>query len=210
MYVGCCYRPPTPNNSANFIDDLTSKIHEIPSSIPIVLAGDSNYNLLRIDHDRDASSFLDAMLSVGLINTITKPTRELNDSISLIDNIFISISLNYSSGIFPWDISDHFAIFTFINNFFSFRSEVETISYRLVNELTISNLRNAFSTTDFTSILQTENIDFAVNMLDSIIQELYDQNCPIITKRITKKDREKPWITDNLKRLISTRQTYRL
>ena len=47
-------------------------------------------------------------------------------------------------------------------------------------------------------------------MLDSIILECYNLHCPIITKKISKKDREKPWVTDTLKRLITTRHTYYL
>ena len=208
LTIGCCYRKPVPSNASNFIDDLSFKISQISSSTPILLAGDFNFNLLRIDDDRDASTFLDAMLSLGLINTITHPTRECNNSISLIDNIFISNSLSHISGIFDWDISDHYAIFAFIRNIFTMHTEAINISYRLINETTLSNFRNAISIVDFSDILQSENIDLAISMLDSIIMEHYDQHCPIITKKISKKDREKPWITNSLKRLITTRHSY--
>ena len=118
LSIGCCYRKPLPTNASSFIEDLAFKISQLPQSIPILLAGDFNFNLLSVDHDRDASSFFDTMLSLGLINTITQPTRESNNSISLIDNIFISTSLLYISGIFDWDISDHYAVFAFIPNIF--------------------------------------------------------------------------------------------
>ena len=205
---GCCYRPPTSNNASNFIDDLIFKISQIPSYTPILLAGDFNFNLLRVHDDTDASSFLDSMLSVGLINTITTPTRDFNNSASLIDNIFISSSLFYTSGVFQWDISDHFAIFSFIKNIFSTQNEVEYVSYRLINEGTISELVNAISNIDFSNILNSDDIDFSINTLDSVILDQYNIHCPIICKKLTRKDREKPWITNSLKSLIFARQAY--
>ena len=74
--VSCFYRTPNSNNARLFIDDLTSKLSQLSSSIPIFCLGDYNFDLLRIDHDRDAESFLDAMFSVGLRNTISEPTRD--------------------------------------------------------------------------------------------------------------------------------------
>ena len=148
------------------------------------------------------------MLSLGLVNSINYPTRESNNSSSLIDNIFISNSLSYISGIFDWDVSDHYAIFAFIKNIFTIQNNVENISYRLINETTISNFRNSISTIDFSSILQSNDIDFSMYMLDSLILEHYNQHCPVITKKISKKDREKPWITNHLKRLITMRQKH--
>ena len=127
------------------------------------------------------------MLSLGLINTITHPTRESNNSISLIDNIFISASLSYISGIFDWDISDHYAVFAFIPNIFDKNNRIDNISYRLINETTLSNFRNLIATVDFSSVLQTDNLDYAINMLDAIILECYNPHCPIITKKKFKK-----------------------
>ena len=206
--VGCVYRTPNPNNARLFINDLTSKLSQLSSSIPIFCLGDYNFDLLRIDNDRDAESFLDAMFSVGLRNTISEPTRDFNNSKSLIDNIFISTSLSYTSGLFPWDLSDHYAIFNFINNFFSSQNETEYISYRLINEHTIANLFNAISDIDFSCILQSDNVDLSIEVLDKMLLDNFNQHCPIIRKKITKKDREKPWINNSLKRLILNRQNH--
>ena len=75
----------------------------------------------------------------------------------MIDNIFISASLSYISGIFDWDISDHYAVFAFIPNIFDNNSRIDNISYRLINETTLSNFSNLIATVDFSSVLQTDN-----------------------------------------------------
>ena len=208
LAIGCCYRKPIATNSQHFIDDLVSKIGQIPNNIPLILAGDFNFNLLRIETDRDASSFLGAMHASGLVNTISKPTRVVDNSISLIDNIFISLSLIYSSGIFTWDLSDHFAVFAFLKNIFSTQNEIQNISFRLLNDSTIQNLCDSLAAADYSSIFQSNDIDFSIEKLDSMILEHFDAHCPIIHKNITKKDREKPWINDSLKRLIANRQRF--
>ena len=155
---------------------------------PIILAGDFNFNLERIDTDMNAASFFEAMLSLGLMNTITKPTRVTNSSNSLIDNIFISFSLPYSSGVLTdCDISDHYAIFSFLKNILTSNGNNHKISYRLINESSVENLCNSLSNVDFTLVLQTDNIDFSIEKLDSIILEHFNLNCPIGTKNISKK-----------------------
>ena len=65
-----------------------------------------------------------------------------------------------------------------------------------------------FFIVDYTPVLQTDNIDFSIEKLDSIILEHFNLYCPIITKNISKKDRQKPWISPYLKGLISMRQRY--
>ena len=209
IFIGCCYRKPDHMNSPFFIDDLTQKINQIPNTNPIVLGGDFNYNLERVDTDMNASSFFEAMLSLGLVNTIYNPTRVTNNSCSVIDNIFVSISLSYSSGVLSdCDISDHYALFIFLKNILSSSRNDNVISYRLINESSIENFCNSISIVDFTHVLQTDNIDFAIEELDAIILDHFNLNCPVVTKNISKKDREKPWISPNMKRLISMRQRY--
>ena len=97
--IGCCYRRPDTTTANPFITDLIAKITSVRRSSDVIIAGDFNFNLLQLEQDPLASLFLDSMLSIGLINTITKPTRNINSSISLLDNIYISRSIPFSSGL---------------------------------------------------------------------------------------------------------------
>ena len=83
---------------------------------------------------------LDAMLSLGLINTISKPTRNMNNSISLLDNIFVSNSMIIRSRQLYCDISDHFPVFAIVEGAVSNSYENERIQYRIINDSSLSNL----------------------------------------------------------------------
>ena len=70
--------------------------------------GDFNVNLINCSDEKNASNFLDAMLSLSLLSFITTPTRITRNSKILIDNIFYNKALNdIMSGNLSSIISDH-------------------------------------------------------------------------------------------------------
>ena len=207
LIVASCYRRPENSISQSFITELSAKISNLNPNCKKFIAGDFNFNLLRIENDMNASAFLDAMLSLGLIHTISKPTRNVNTSISLLDNIFLSNSLGYHSGLLYWDISDHYPIFAFIKNVFSVSNETGYVKFRILNETTIENLRYSVANLDFTDIMRSDDLNLSIEKLDEILLSQYNQHCPILSKKITMKDKEKPWLNNNfLKSLIRNRQ----
>ena len=58
------------------------------------------------------------------------------------------------------------------------------------------------------NFINIESIDVAIEQLDAIIIQYFDVHCPIITKKITNKDNEKPWINSYIKTLIKNRENY--
>ena len=42
--------------------------------------------------------------------------------------------------------------------------------------------------------------------LEDLLKIIYNTHCPIKTKKISKRDREKPWIDGNMKRLLRLRE----
>ena len=208
IVVGSCYRPPNITNYHVFISDLSSKLSVIGTNCSTLICGDFNLDLLKMDSDPTVSNFMDTMHTFGLIHTISKPTRITENTFSLIDNIFISNSLQYSSGILSFDITDHFPIFVVFKNFFDMVETNRYIKFRLLNENTLNSLTNHFSSESFDSILNSDDLDFCIEELDKKILTAHNKYCPVLTKRITKKDHEKPWITFRIKRLIKNRQNY--
>ena len=88
------------------------------------------------------------------------------------------------------DISDHYGIFTFLNNVLSSVSNNNEISYRVINESSLKNLCNSLSSVDYAPVLQTDDIDYSIEKLDSISLEHSNLYCPIVTKNISKKDKK--------------------
>ena len=73
----------------------------------------SNVDLHKVN-DANIPSFLfyTTVTSLSLILVISRPTCILRTSCTLIDNIFVSISKSFKSGIMTFDITDHSPIFS--------------------------------------------------------------------------------------------------
>ena len=114
-------RPPYYNNCKENINSFTSELDPILSSfdtntIDLIVTGDFNINLLQVNmcnkkHYRD---FLDLILGHSLFPKNTPTARTAENSCSLIDNIFATLSPNYVSSqacIICFRISDHHPYF---------------------------------------------------------------------------------------------------
>ena len=122
-----------------------------------MLAGDFNFNLFEIDNRAGVSTFVDSLFSLGLVPTITKPTRDINNAMSLLDNIYISNTVPYESGLLFWDVSDHFPVFVFLQDVFSNSNGSDIIKFRLINDNTLDNMANALSSNSFDDVLDCPN-----------------------------------------------------
>ena len=208
IIVGCIYRPPNSVNEAllHFINEKISSINY--NQKLCILAGDFNLDFLKYHIDPAVSTFFDELYSVSMIPTITLPTRQVNDSSSLIDNIFISNPVNYKSGVMNVDISDHFAIFLIYENICERNNEPRRIKYRLENEHCLYNLFCELSSYDFNYLLNISDLNLSITMLHEKVLESYNKHCPIKTKLLSYKSSEKPWITPSLKFKMKKRQRY--
>ena len=91
--VGCIYRPPASDIHA-FNDELTKLLESdyFKKNTDIIIMGDFNINLLQYKVHQATSDFLNNMLSLGLLPSITKPSRVTENSETLIDNIFTNVN----------------------------------------------------------------------------------------------------------------------
>lgn len=112
IVVGEIYRPPSyPNNDFLESAEILLDVLEAENKCTL-LAGDFNYNLLNKNKDKYTEMFCNLMLAYGFQPTIWKPTRCTNDTVAILDNIFINnLSSFLSSGVIVEDISDHFPVF---------------------------------------------------------------------------------------------------
>ena len=73
--------------------------------------GDYNINLLQHETHSSTDSFLNIMISHGLLPSITKASRVTNETASLIDNIFTNVGTSHcKSALLYGDISDHYPV----------------------------------------------------------------------------------------------------
>ena len=213
ILVGSMYRPPSADIN-EFHEQLNSILSSINSTMYklVIIGGDFNMNLLRVDSDNNCLNFVNIMFSKLLLPVITKPTRVSNDSISLIDNLFLNNQSDCISGIIPCDISDHYLIFINFMDLFSSESypKSQNIRFRKLANDNFVNLRAAASNHNFDHIVNCEDVNDAILMLKDELMYLYDLYCPVVVKNISYKDKVKPWIDREAKLHIRLRQKYHI
>ena len=146
LLVSSIYRPPnTPENDlidqySNFVCDLKKKENK-----GIVIGLDHNLDLLKSTKHAPTDRFISANLSLGLVPTITRPTRITRNTGTLIDNIFISQTWleNFECGILVDDMSDHLPSIVSIkglktNKENRFESHLEILELRTLGHLRIA------------------------------------------------------------------------
>lgn len=119
IIVGNIYKPPKNNNNNENIEIFTEEITPVLDSFrntdkDILLAGDYNINLLKINEREKFTEFLDKMINNSFFPKITLPTRFSTHSCSLLDNIFCKLSANCTetnAGVIHTNISDHLPCF---------------------------------------------------------------------------------------------------
>ena len=103
------------------VESINAKMNEIISLIDktnsdIIIAGDFNINLLKINETNIVGEFFDMLISNSFYPHITLPTRFPNNNGTLIDNLFCRIykyAKQPKSGILTKQFSDYQPCFTF-------------------------------------------------------------------------------------------------
>ena len=123
-----------------------------------------NLDILNYDNNKNTLNLLNSLTSQSLIPIITKPSRITNQTATLMDNIFINQPNEFVSGIFISDISDHLLLFILKRNLFTKKSSQQdtNVKYRLVNDSTITNLRQSLLCLDLNHITGPDNCTTAI------------------------------------------------
>ena len=211
LIVGCIYRHPTSKISIqdfnqDYIDPLLQKISSENKLCAIM--GDFNIDLLKCDtHDMN-NAFLNSLASNSFSPYVLQPTRLASKS--LIDNIFFN-TLEYESysGNLLIEIADHLIQFMILEGF---------VKERTVPKLNLfkRDFLN-FNEDEFIKTILGYNWDTIINIQsndpDESLKHFYngitfflDEFAPL--RKISKREYKlkfKPWISDNILKLINER-----
>ena len=203
---------PNKSDDKSFIETLCNLINKNMKKNydEILVNGDFNFDLLKSEENGNTMNFINSLSSLSLIPVITKPTRITQESATLIDNIFTSNPINFTSGIIISDISDHLPVFYHKKNVFLNKklNPSVKIEYRLVNDDTLCDLYETISAYDFSYLESLDNPSLAIDELSNAIDDAYRNCCPIKIKTISYKNSLKPWISDEILNCIKKRNNY--
>ena len=165
----------------------------------IMLVGDFNVDLLKIDSLNDSRDFYNTLTSNLFTPFILQPTRLASKS--LIDNIFFN-SLEYQSysGNLLIEISDHLIQFLILEGFIKEKSVPKLNLYkRDFSNFNENEFNETILNLDWDDIVKLHNNDpnFSFNKFYNTITYHLDEFAPF--KKITKKEhklKSKPWISN--------------
>ena len=223
VLIGNVYKPPKNNNNNNnvqqFINEITPIIQDYDTKKhDILLAGDFNINLLKIEEREIYANFLELMMSHSFFPKITLPTRFSTHSCSLLDNVFCKLSsntLSTSAGIIHTRISDHFPYFVCIENIASLKKcktkfvpkkyDIESAKQAFLNDLISQDICEKLN--------KDNNCDPNENymVLSDILEKSHEKYFPKKMVKFNKhRHKDKKWITYGIINSIAYRDKLHL
>jgi exonuclease III len=201
------YRQPGNNNTDTFLKEIEKCLKCInKKSNKIIVTGDMNLDLLKHEHHLPTASYLDVMMSHGLLPRIVRPTRIKNSSASLIDHFFTGDDdKTVISGVLATEIAgahgytDHYPIFSIIRTKPREKKKEKYITKSYFTQAGNLERRNR---------LENENWDEVYNESDpnivyDLIQEKYGKHYHAAKTTKTVKNnknrcRKEPWMTKDI------------
>lgn len=218
VITGCIYRPPSGdiNTFLVSVENILGDLYNSYSGTDFFICGDFNVNLLEYDSDNLCGSFMNLMSSNSLLSLITKPTRinDVTGNHSLLDNIFCKNPVMYNSGILVSDLSDHYPVFSVHGGIFDVNNDVcaenYVIRYRAIGDRTLNEMCSALTSYDFSHVYDLNDVNDAFVVFESILMNLYNNACPIVSRNVSYKEFSKPWIGVAIKSEMRKRDKYLL
>ena len=212
LSIGNIYRPPRDlnRNYKQFIEELMPilSLYEKDNS-EMVLAGDFNINLLKINDREVFGEFFETLISSSFYPKITFPTRFSNRNGTLIDNFFCKLTnamLNAKAGILIKQFSDHHPYFISINKLKHRNCQPKTISITKYTTESITNFCDEISHSNIMHRINTNpfaNPNYSYEVMENIICTAKDKHLPCRIVKIKKyKHKKEKWITYGILRSI--------
>lgn len=196
-----------------FIDDFSNTLDNFDRwNGELVIGGDTNIDLLKIKTWPIAEEFFEMMCGHGLLPRITHPTRITEYSKSLIDNIFVKVSMksiqaNY--GILTHCFSDHNPCFVVFQGK-SEKTKRNSVQYKRQYSLAaVEKFNRDIADGRLLDVLDPSldgDPDVNYSRLNQLINDLRNKYFPFIRVKHDKHhELRSPWITPGLVRSIATR-----
>ena len=199
-YIANIYRQPS-GNIDNFIETLENRLFEIMSlgNKDIIHMGDINIDLTK--NDSNARKIKDLYKSHQLEQLIQENTRTTKGSQTLIDYACVNRSeMYYQHGVIEAGISDHALIYV-SHKKFKIKQETSYTWARSYRNYDVASCQYDIDNTDWSSVLETDDPNIAVNNFYRIILNIIEKHTP--HKFIKSKGPKPAWFTNELLSLIA-------
>ena len=176
----------------------------------VIITGDFNINLLKINEKDIFCEFLKSFISHSYFPKITFPTRFSRTSRTLIDNFFCKLTrttFDVTSGILIESFSDHQPYFIFLNcEITNKKPPNKFIKIRSLNESSFLNVEKDLQSSNIITLMEnkvTSDPNDNYNLLLEEIQKAIDKHMPLKTVKFNKyRHKKETWITGGILKSI--------
>ena len=197
------YRPPN-SDIPTFLASYNSLVCAMKREHPkeIIIGLDHNLDFLKSSKHCTMNDFIQNNLDVGLIPTITRPTRITKTSATLIDNIIVSQNLcgSFTSSILVRDTSDHLPTVCVLSSLVSTKKEPLVVKCRDTQLKNISALKRQLSNHKWQEELADSSPSKNMEKIHDTLTRAIDHCMPYNEHTISHKHicRE-PWLSASIK-----------
>ena len=182
----------------NHLSETLNKLKSEKKPKEIIVGLNHNLDLLKSDHHKPTGKFLELMLQLNMLPTITRPMRITSNSATLIDNIFISAKLQWSfdSCVIVNDMSDHLPTLMLLKQTKLVDKSPLVYRSRKLTEEKIQSIKEKLKETDWNGVLNSENCNTNFNKFGEELKRTMDDIAPEVIIRISGHRRfTEPWMT---------------
>ena len=199
MLIGCFYR--SPSELVAYYDLIDESIRlALRSPHKVFILGDFNSDCKDFTH-RHIQRIMNLN---GLQQLVREPTRYEGDSITLIDLILTPCpEILETVGLLAPIKSDHRCVFLEIKNSRPINYRFKRTLY-IYSKLNDQEFINKASAIDWNEIVATDTVDYAAELFSKKLFDIGKACMPV--KTIVVKDKDAPWITEDIKKLIKKKQ----
>lgn len=201
LVIVTVYRSPL-GNFQLFLKNLNSLLCYLTNKgKQIIVCGDFNVDFLK---DSDRKNDLEVLLqSFNLTSVVDFPTRVVQNSSTIIDNIFIDQDKFNLININPVKngLSDHDAQLVTLYNIFPYNKIKQSYKVvRQINDSTIKHFRENLEQIDWNEVYQEPDANLKFNIFHDKFVGIFENSFPKkIVKQNFKKPCKKPWITRGIR-----------
>ena len=194
------YRPPRSlnENYNECINEFSNAISSLKNNHKhnLILAGDFNINMLKINEQENSSNCFDMLTSFSLCPQIKYPTRFSNRTGTLIDTFFCFLTrytLESTAGILIKKFSDHQPYFLILDTILKKEHTSKFVCIKVQNEAAMIKVKNDLISSEIHNKLDQSQIGDINGNYDIILDEITkSQNKnKFITKKLVKYNKYK-------------------
>ena len=193
------YRPPntSPMNFAKNFETIVKKAKK--HCMELVIGLDHNLDFLKATKHNPTNDFIEKILDLNLLPSITRPTRITKSSATLIDNIIVDHKhCEYlDSFVVIDDISDHLPCVVVLKEMLMNKRSKRKITSRDLREKCLTRLQQSLRDIKWNTDSQT--VDQLAESFHELLTKKIDQFCPVRTRQINYSSmRKEPWLTTGI------------